>query len=165
MHSMGFQGSIWVVKIGDAFRRTVGESAFALSPALLTLARSDLSCSLKARCHQPPGFFVSSTLDFAPSFPGSTGGGGSAYGTKALAAELLALNQVGEGSSPSGPTPSALVVQRRGLRTRNAATWVRVPPGALRLIDNSASVTCAHVVVEAYRPATAEARVRLPLGT
>jgi hypothetical protein len=35
-------------------------------------------------------------------------------GTKALVAERLALNQVGEGSSPSGPTPigcrKALVV-------------------------------------------------------
>ena len=81
-------------------------------------------------------------------------------------AERLALNQVGEGSSPSGPIPNnALVVQRRGLRTRNAATWVRVPPGALGFIDNSASVTGAHVVVVAYCLAMAEARVRLPLGT
>jgi hypothetical protein len=87
-------------------------------------------------------------------------------GTKALVAERPALNRVGEGSSPSGPNPIvALVVQRRGLRTRNAATWVRVPPGAFRFIDNSASVTCAHVVVVAYCLAKAEARVRLPLGT
>ena len=87
-------------------------------------------------------------------------------GTKALVAEPLALNQAGEGSSPSGPSLIvALVVQRRGLRTRNAATWVRVPPGALQFIDNSASVTCAHVVVVAYCLAKAEARVRLPLGT
>ena len=35
----------------------------------------------------------------------------------------------------------------------------------LSLIDNSASVTGAHVVVAAYRLAMAEARVRLPLGT
>ena len=65
-------------------------------------------------------------------------------GTKALVAERLALNQVGEGSSPSGPTRMecwpALVVQRRGHRTRNAATWVRVPPGALGLFDNSVAV-------------------------
>jgi hypothetical protein len=81
-------------------------------------------------------------------------------------AERLALNQVGEGSSPSGPSLMvALVVQRRGLRTRNAATWVRVPPGALGIIDNSASVPCAHVVAVAYCLAKAEARVRLPLGT
>jgi hypothetical protein len=68
----------------------------------------------------------------------------SGNGTKALVAEPLALNQAGEGSSPSGPNQSvALVVQRRGLRTRNAATWVRVPPGALCcFIDNSDAVMC-----------------------
>ena len=84
-----------------------------------------------------------------------------------LAAACLVLTQVGEGSSPSDPTceKQALVVQRRGLRTRNAATWVRVPPGALGFIDNSVSVTGAHVVVVAYCLAKAEARVRLPLGT
>ena len=45
----------------------------------------------------------------------------------------LALNQASEGSSPSGPTENnALVVQRQGLRTRNAVTPVRVRAGALR---------------------------------
>ena len=59
----------------------------------------------------------------------------------------------------------ALVVQRPGLRTRNAATWVRVPPGALCFLDNSASEDGAHDVAVAYRLAMAEVRVRLPLGT
>jgi hypothetical protein len=87
-------------------------------------------------------------------------------------AERLALNQVGEGSSPSGPTRiedgsrcDALVVQRRGHRTRNAATWVRVPPGALGLLDNSDALNGAHDVAAAYRLAMADVRVRLPLGT
>jgi hypothetical protein len=76
------------------------------------------------------------------------------------------LNQAGEGSSPSGPTAtSALVVERRRLRTRNAATWVRVPPGALGFFDNSSSEGCAHDVAAAYRLAKAEVRVQLPLGT
>jgi hypothetical protein len=35
----------------------------------------------------------------------------------------------------------------------------------LSVFDNSVLVTCAHVVVVAYCPAKAEARVRLPLGT
>ena len=53
-------------------------------------------------------------------------------GIKVLAAAHSVLTRVGDGSSPSGPIETqALVVQRRGLRTRNAATWVRVPPGAL----------------------------------
>ncbi len=60
------------------------------------------------------------------------------HGIKVLEAACLALNQVGEGSSPSDPTErKALVVQRRGPRTRIAATWVRVPPGALVIFDNS----------------------------
>jgi hypothetical protein len=90
----------------------------------------------------------------------------SCHGTKALAAEPLALNQAGEGSSPSGPTRrTALVVQWPGHRTRNAATWVRVPPGALCFLDKSASEIGAHDVAAAYRLAKAEVRVRLPLGT
>jgi hypothetical protein len=38
-------------------------------------------------------------------------------------------------------------------------------PVLFSLIDNSASVNGAHVVVVAYCLAMAEARVRLPLGT
>jgi hypothetical protein len=87
-------------------------------------------------------------------------------GTKVLAAAHLALNQAGEGSSPSGPTVrDALVVQRRRSRPRKAGTWVRVPPGALRLFDNPASALRAHDVAVAYCLAMAEVRVRLPLGT
>ena len=44
------------------------------------------------------------------------------HGIKVLEAARLALNQVGEGSSPSGPTDGkALVVQRRGFRTPGTA--------------------------------------------
>ena len=54
------------------------------------------------------------------------------HGTEVLLAAHLALNQAGEGSNPSGPTDNkALVVQRQGLRTRNAETPVRVRAGAL----------------------------------
>ena len=57
------------------------------------------------------------------------------YGTEVLLAAHLALNQAGEGSNPSGPTENnALVVQRQGLRTRNAETPVRVRPGALAIV-------------------------------
>ena len=42
------------------------------------------------------------------------------------------------GSIPTGPTENALVVQRRGYRTRNAVTRVRVPPDALLFFENSA---------------------------
>ena len=114
------------------------------------------------------GFFVGQAV--RPARGGATHSVRTSYlvalGTKALAAERLALNQAGEGSSPSGPTRrKALVVQRPGLRTRNAATWVRVPPGALCFLDNSASESCAHDVAAAYRLAKAEVRVQLPLGT
>ena len=82
-----------------------------------------------------------------------------------LAAAHSVLTRVGDGSSPSDPNEKqALVVQRRGLRTRNAATWVRVPPGALqRLFDNSATFQRTHDVAEACRLAMPEVRVRLPL--
>jgi hypothetical protein len=122
---------------------------------------------------------------------------GRPNGTKALAAEHLALNQTGEGSSPSGPTPTndtRTGGPAAGHRTRNAATWVRVPPGALhsltirlRYIDidvrtarvrrpvtsghrqsgigSPGVVECAHDGAAAYRLATAGVRVRLPLGT
>ena len=89
-------------------------------------------------------------------------------GTKVLAAAHLALNQASEGSSPSGPTEQhdALVVQRPRLRTRNAATRVRLPPGALTslIFDNSARLFCTHDVAAACCLARAEVRVRLPLG-
>src|SRR5271170_4459505 len=89
-------------------------------------------------------------------------------GTKVLAAAHLALNQASEGSSPSGPTKQhdALVVQWPRLRTRNAATRVRVPPGALTslIFDNSARLFCTHDVAVACCLARAEVRVRLPLG-
>ena len=86
-----------------------------------------------------------------------------------LAAAQRTLNPPGEGSSPSGPTEQrALVVQRRGYRTRNAAMRVRVPPGApdglRRFFDNSAHHVCAHDVAAACRLAEAEVRVQLPLG-
>src|SRR4029079_3405666 len=58
------------------------------------------------------------------------------------------------------------VVQRRGLRTRNAVTSVRVRPGALA-IDCSLTIettTSAHDVAAAYCLAMADVRVRLPLG-
>jgi hypothetical protein len=55
-------------------------------------------------------------------------------GIKVLAAAHSVLTRASEGSSPSDPIQKqALVVQRQGLRTRNAATWVRVPPGALEI--------------------------------
>ena len=88
-------------------------------------------------------------------------------GIKVLAAAQRILNPPGEGSSPSGPTDNkmALVVQRQGHRTRNAATWVRVPPGAPEwFFDNSAHHVCAHDVAAACRLAMAEVRVQLPLG-
>ena len=87
-------------------------------------------------------------------------------GIKVLAAAQRTLNPPGEGSSPSDPTEKqALVVQRQGHRTRNAATWVRVPPGAPEwFFDNSAHHVCAHDVAAACRLAMAEVRVRLPLG-
>ena len=83
-----------------------------------------------------------------------------------LAAAQRTLNPPGEGSSPSGPTEQrALVVQRRGHRIRNAATRVRVPPGALEwFFDNSAHHVSAHDVAAACRLAEAEVRVQLPLG-
>ena len=81
-----------------------------------------------------------------------------------LAAAFPALNRVGEGSSPSGPTEMiALVVQWRGLRTRNAATRVRVPPGALGSLTIRHTLR-AHDVAAACRLAMAEVRVQLPLG-
>ena len=65
----------------------------------------------------------------------------------------MAIRKLGEletaGSNPAALTClprdeathcTALVVQRRGHRTRNAATWVRVPPGAFGLFDNSVAV-------------------------
>ena len=58
----------------------------------------------------------------------------------------------------------ALVVQRLGLRTRNAQTPVRVRPGALVVFDNLVAVWCAHDVAAACCLAMAEVRVRLPLG-
>lgn len=93
-----------------------------------------------------------------------------------LVAALLALNQAVRVRAPLVPSGflrlgtnvmrHALVVQRRGLRTRNAATWVRVPPGALgSFFDNSDVGKRAHDVAVAYRLAMAEVRVRLPLGT
>lgn len=82
-----------------------------------------------------------------------------------LAAAYPALNRKGEGSSPSDPTDTqALVVQWRGYRTRNAATRVRVPPGALRSLTIRPMIRRAHDVAAAYRLAMAEARVQLPLG-
>ncbi len=64
---------------------------------------------------------------------------------------------------------TAPVIQRQGYRARNAATWVRVPPGAWLSLDHSLTIRprqiCAHDVAEAYRLAKAEVRVRLPLGT
>ena len=81
-----------------------------------------------------------------------------------LAAASLALNQAGEGSSPSGPTDKqALVVQRPRLRTRNAVTPVRVRPGALAVWQFGCD-TSAHDVAAACCLARAEERVRLPLG-
>src|SRR4051812_27007330 len=85
-------------------------------------------------------------------------------GTQALAAEHPALNRAVRGRAPRvSPRTVAPVVQRRGHRTRNTATWVRVPPGAL--FDNAVSALRAHDVAAAYRLAMAEVRVRLPLGT
>ena len=83
-----------------------------------------------------------------------------------LAAAQRTLNPPGEGSSPSDPTDNeALVVQWQGYRTRNAATWVQVPPGAPEwFFDNSAHHVCAHDVAAACRLAMAEVRVQLPLG-
>ena len=95
-------------------------------------------------------------------------------GTKALVAERLALNQVGEGSSPSGPTrpgeagrsdamhwsssgeDTAPVMRRRGFESHpvpsvSLTIWMRL--------------TCAHDVAAAYCLAMADVRVRLPLGT
>src|SRR6185436_9829325 len=69
-------------------------------------------------------------------------------------------------SGPRLSTPQALVVQRRGFRTRNAATSVRVRPGALA-IDCSLTIETtpsAHDVAAAYCLAMADVRVRLPLG-
>lgn len=81
-----------------------------------------------------------------------------------LAAAQRTLNPPGEGSSPSGPTGrNALVVQRRGHRTRIAVTRVRVPPGALGLWQ-SGTPKRAHDVAAACRLAMAEVRVQLPLG-
>ena len=90
-------------------------------------------------------------------------------GTKALVAERLALNQVGEGSSPSGPTgrngrlhwsssgeDTAPVMRRRGFESHP------VPSVSLTIRTR---LMRAHDVVAAYRLAMAEARVRLPLGT
>ena len=69
------------------------------------------------------------------------------------------------GSIPTGPTyKQALVVQRQGHRTRNAATWVRVPPGALSSLTIRLPTKRAHDVAVAYRLAMADVRVRLPLG-
>jgi hypothetical protein len=83
-----------------------------------------------------------------------------------LAAAHPALNRAGEGSSPSGPIRQVSTGgPAAGHRTRNAAAWVRVPPGALRFFDNSVTVKCAHDVAAACRLAMAEVRVRLPLGT
>lgn len=63
--------------------------------------------------------------------PGRSGGE-RCYGTKVLAAASLALNQAGEGSSPSGPTRrNALEVRPDGRRPRKAEERVRLPPGAL----------------------------------
>ena len=56
-----------------------------------------------------------------------------------LAAAHLALNQAGEGSSPSGPTDE----------------W---------LFDNPATAFGTHDVVAAYLLAMQDARVRFPLG-
>lgn len=56
---------------------------------------------------------------------------GTTSGIEVLSAACPALTRVGDGSNPSNPTSHALVVQRPRLRTRNADTWVRVPPGAL----------------------------------
>ena len=51
-------------------------------------------------------------------------------GIKVLAAAHSVLTRAGDGSSPSGPIGhEALVVHRQGLHTRNAATWVQLPPG------------------------------------
>ncbi len=56
-------------------------------------------------------------------------------------------------------------------RLRNAATWVRFPPGALLIIGNSTNRPSmngqnisTHNVAVAYRLAMAKVRVRLPLG-
>jgi hypothetical protein len=66
-------------------------------------------------------------------------------GIKVLAAAHSVLTRASEGSSPSDPTGNqALVVQRRGLRTRNAETWVRVPPGALE-IEWSLTIRSGHL--------------------
>ena len=69
------------------------------------------------------------------------------------------------GSIPTGPTDKqALVVQWQGHRTRNAATWVRVPPGALGSLTIRLPTKRAHDVAAACRLAMADVRVRLPLG-
>ena len=86
-----------------------------------------------------------------------------------LAAAHPVLTRAGESSSLSDPTENqALVVQRQGLRTRNAATWVRVQPGALEydclFFDNPIRTQRTHDVAEAYRLAMSDVRVRLPLG-
>jgi hypothetical protein len=82
-------------------------------------------------------------------------------GTKVLAAAHLALNQAGEGSSPSGPTP------RRGMAS-DVMPAIGVAPAYQP--DARPSLTSrnrwrAHDVAAAYRLAMAEARVRVPLGT
>ena len=86
-------------------------------------------------------------------------------GTKVLAAAHLALNQAGEGSSPSGPTrgvhwwskrqDTALVKRRRGFD----------PHPVLFRLWQFGDGRSAHDVMAAYRLAMANVRVRLSLGT
>ena len=82
-----------------------------------------------------------------------------------LAEACLALNQVGDGSSPSGPTDndrhwwssgddSALVTRQRGFDSRPV----------LLLFDNLVRLQRAHDVAVAYLPATQDAPVQLRLG-
>ena len=78
--------------------------------------------------HRHPGFGHRghATRGMVLPFPPET-----TSGIEVLSAAHPALTRGGDGSNPSNPTSHALVVQRPRLRTRNAATWVRVPPGAL----------------------------------
>lgn len=55
------------------------------------------------------------------------------------------LKPTGEGSNPSGPTVGKTEVETQkhwssswpGYRLRNAVTWVRIPPGALRFVGQN----------------------------
>ena len=108
-------------------------------------------------------------------------------------AERLALNQVGEGSSPSGPTrlggklvgmsctvlhwsssgeDTAPVMRQRGFES-HPVLFICVDDGfkigtsparGTKIFNNSTSNSCTHDVAEAYRLAKAEVWVQLPLG-